>query len=143
MPATVKQPAPTMSRTAYKYKDDKKRWDAVFQSSKYASKGFHRDKIIIEPPASFDGSEGTYQVSFDNDNRVLVVKIAPNPVLSDPHMINSYYAKTYGIITADDSGRHQAFKASAKSISDNWYTFRYHLAWPVGRLGYDAMAGLH
>ena len=57
----------------------------------------------------------------DNDNRVLVVKITPNPVLSDPHAINSYYAKMYGIITADDSARHQAFKASAKSISDKWY----------------------
>ena len=78
---------------------------------------------------SFDGSEGTYQVGFDDDNRVLVVKIAPNPVLSDPHTINSYYAKAYGLVTADDSARHQAFKASAKSISDKWYTFRYHLAW--------------
>lgn len=65
----------------------------------------------------------------DNANRVLVVNITPNPVLSDPHAINSYYAKMYGIITADDSARHQAFKASAKSISDKWYTFRYRLDW--------------
>ena len=130
--ATIKQKAVPVAapRTgAYRYKDDEKKWDAVFQSSKYISKGFHRDEIVVEPPASFDGAEGTYQVGFDNDNRVLVVKIAPNPVLSDPHAINSYYANMYGVFTADDSARHQAFKASAKGISDKWYTFRYHLDW--------------
>ena len=114
----------------YKYQDNEIRWDAVFQSSKYIAKGFHRDEIIIEPPASFDGAEGTDQVGFENDNRVLVLKIAPNPVLSDPHAINSYYAKMYGVITADDSARHQAFKHSAKAIADKWYTFHYHLDWP-------------
>jgi hypothetical protein len=136
MPAaqTIKQqqqaPGQGVSRTHYKYKEDEIRWDAVFQSSRYISKGYNRDEIIIEPPASFDGAEGTYQVAFENDNRILVVKIAPNPVLSDPHAINSYYAKMYGIMTADDSARHQAFKVSAKAISDKWYTFRYHLDWP-------------
>ena len=134
MPIAMNKPQQSLSKpqqqTSYKYKDDEIRWDAVFQSSKYISKGYHRDEIIIEPPASFDGSEGSYQVAFENENRVLVVKIAPNPVLSDPHAINSYYAKLYGIMTADDSARHQAFKLSAKTISDRWYTFRYHLDWP-------------
>ena len=134
-----KQQQSVTSRTSgYKYKEDEKKWDAVFQSSRYISKGYHRDEIIIEPPASFDGAEGTYQVSFDNENKVLVVKIAPNPVLSDPHAINSYYAKIYGVMTADDSARHQAFKASARSVSDKWYTFRYQLAWP-GKPSIDSM----
>jgi len=132
MPSPTKQApaaAPRAAGGTYRYKDDEKRWDAVFQSSKYISKGFHREEIVVEPPASFDGSEGTYQVGFENDNRVLVVKIAPNPVLSNPHAINSYYANMYGVLTADDSARHQAFKASAKGISDKWYTFRYPLDW--------------
>lgn len=130
-PTTIKKEhqhiATSRASNSYKYKEDEKQWEAVYQSSKYISKGFHRDEIIIEPPASFDGTKGTYQVSFDNNNQVLVVKIAPNPVLNDPHAINSYYACMYGIMTADDSARHQAFKVSAKSISDKWYTFRYSL----------------
>lgn len=115
--------------TGYKYKSDEKKWDAVHQSSKFISKGYHREELIIEPPASFDGSEGTYQASFDNDNEVFVLKIAPNPVLNDPHAINSYYANEYGIVTADDSARNQAFHASAKHIADKWYTFRHKLDW--------------
>ena len=58
-----------------------------------------------------------------------MLKIAPNPVLNDPHAINSYYAKEYGIVTADDSARNQAFQASAKTIADKWYTFRHKLDW--------------
>ena len=133
MPIPAKQqqvPQQTRAAGAYKYKDDEKRWDAVHQSSKFISKGYIRDELIIEPPACFDGTEGTYQVGFDNDNQVLVVKIAPNPVFYDPHTINSYYANMYGVMTSDDSARNQAFKASARRIADKWYTFRYQLDWP-------------
>ena len=116
--------------SSYKYKEDEKKWDAIFQSSKFIANGYHREELIIEPPASFDGSEGTYQVSFDNNNSVLVLKIAPNSALSDPHDINSYYAQKYSIVTAVDSSRDQAFKASAKGVADRWYTYRHHLSWP-------------
>lgn len=118
------------SKTNYVYKEDEKKWEPFFQASKFDSKGYHREELIIDPPASFDGSEGTYQVKFDNDNKVFVLKIAPNPILSDAHSINSYKADQYGIITSDDSARHQAFTKSAKSIANKWYTFRYTLPWP-------------
>lgn len=121
--------AGTTTAATYQYKPDEVQWNAIYQSSKFVSKGYNREEIIIEPPASFDGSEGTYQAFFDNDNTVFVLKIAPNPVLNDPHAINSYYANEYGIVTADDSARDQAFKASAKSVTDKWYTFRHQLDW--------------
>ena len=110
-----------LPQSTYKYKDDEIRWDAVYQSSKYISKGFHCDEVIIDPPPNFDGADGTYQVSFENENHVIVLKTAPNPVLSDPHSINSFYAKYYGVMTADDS---------ATRVADKWYTFRYHLDCP-------------
>ena len=127
MPTVIK---PTIhSATAYKYKDDEKKWNPIFKSSKFISNGYHREELIVEPPASFDGSDGTYQVSFDNNNSVLVLKVAPNLALSDPHDINGYYRQKYGIITAADSARDQAFKASAKGLTDKWYTFRHQLEW--------------
>jgi hypothetical protein len=127
---------PTFS--PYKYKDDEKKWDPIFKSSKYVSNGYNREELIVEPPASFDGSDGTYQVSFENNNSVLVVKIAPNSALSDPHDVNGYYRQKYGIVTAADSARDQAFKASARGLSDKWYTFRHHLDWP-GKPSEDGM----
>ena len=117
------------SSTGYVYKSDEQQWEAVHQSSIFISKGYYCEELIIEPPASFDGTEGTYQASFDEDNSVFVLKIAPNPVLNDPHALNSYYKNEYGLITADDSAREQAFRASAKCIQDKWYTYRHKLQW--------------
>ena len=114
----------------HKYKEDEKKWDPISQSSKFISNGYRREELILEPPASFDGAEGTYQVIFENNNTTVVVKIAPNLALSDPHDINAYYSQKYGIVTAKDSARDQAFKESAKSITDKWYTYRHHLDWP-------------
>lgn len=122
-------PRTNISVGSYVYKEDEQKWDAVHQSSKSISKGYFREELIIEPPASFDGTEGTYQASFDEDNLVFVLKIAPNPVLNDPHALNSYYKNQYGLITADDSARDQAFRASAKCIRDKWYTYRHKLQW--------------
>ena len=112
-PPTLGLSGPTS--TVYKYKDDERKWQPIFHSSRFISAGFHREELIVEPPASFDGSEGTYQAGFDNDNMVFVLKVAPNPILTDPHDINSYYKEEYGLVTADDSARNQAFKAAAKN----------------------------
>ena len=127
---TVKSIAPKVVHSGlYRYKDDEVKWIPICQSSKFISNGYHREELIIEPPASFDGAEGTYQVSFDNNNTVLVVKIAPNTALSDPHDINGYYRQTYGMITSKDSARDQAFKEASKALADRWYTYRHHLDW--------------
>ena len=110
-------------------KPDEVQWNAICQSSKFVSKGCHRKEIIIEPPAGFDGSEGTHQAFFNNDNTVFVLKIAPNPVLNNPHAINLHCANECRIVTADDSARDQAFKASATSVADKWCAFRHQLDW--------------
>ena len=126
------QPPAAPSRSiaaAYVYRDDEREWNPIVHSSRFISAGYHREELVIEPPASFDGSEGSYQASFDADNAVFVLKVVPNPILTDPHDINSYYNQEYGIVTADDSARNQAFKAAAKDKMDRWFTYRHQLAW--------------
>ena len=139
MPTPTKQhqaaPSATLSinkqpSTTYAYKEDEKKWEPFFQSTKFDSKGYNREELIIDPPSSFDGSEGSYRVSFDNENKFLVVKLASPQGMGNAHSINSYKANMYGIVTSDDSERNKRFKKSAKAIRGKWYTFRHALDWP-------------
>ena len=118
------------TRPSYVYKEEEKKWDPFYQSSKFINYDYYHEELIIEPPACFDGTAGQYEASFDDDNKVFVLKIAPNQALGDPHAISSYYETEYGIKTAGDSARDQAFKESARVITDKWYTFRHRLEWP-------------
>ena len=115
--------------SGYKYKDDEIKWGPLFQSTVYDSKGYHREQLIIEPPACFSGQEGSYTADFDKDNKVFVLKWRPNTVVSNPYVINCYLRDQYGIITSDDSERHKLFKKSSKVIRNKWYTFRHDLKW--------------
>jgi len=129
---TTDQPIPAHSTTApceYKYKDSEQPWDPILQSSKFEYGGYYREQLIIVPPAGFDGSEGSFEVGFDEHNTFFYLKIAPHPVLTDPHHIDSLLAQEYKIITTPDSARHQAFCESSQRIADKWYTFRHKLDW--------------
>jgi hypothetical protein len=117
------------STTIYNYKDDEKKWDPFYQSYKFDAGGHHCLELIVEPPASFDGSDDKYQISLAEDNKILVVKFAPNLVLGDPLHVNGYKKHVHGLETVNDSSRNNAVEAQINRFAGKWYTFRYRLDW--------------
>jgi len=105
-------------------------WTPVYTAFKYPSQGYNRLEILLDPPGSFDGSEGSYEADFEDDGKIFVFKVAPNPVFSDPYSINTYLAQEYGVQTSVSCGRHQSFNKASKAFVDKWYCFRIRLDWP-------------
>jgi len=127
---TMMQTSTTNSTGGYAYKNDEFKWEPRFQSSKYVALGYYREELIIVPPASFDGSLGSWKATFEEDKTVFVLKLAPPPILGDMNAVNNYYAKCHGIRSSRHSYRYDAFSDSSASLGKKWYTFRYHLDWP-------------
>jgi len=124
---TDKKATAKSSKYHSKYKANESPWHPRTAHHVYPAKGYMRDTLLIEPPGSFTGEEGSYEASFDSDDQEFVFKIPPNPIFTDPHAIHAYQAAQYGRVFADDSSKEQAFKQSSKGKKDKWATFRHPL----------------
>jgi hypothetical protein len=71
------------------------------------------------------------QITLTEENTVLVVKFAPNMILSDPSYINGYKKNVHGFETGLESARNNAAEAQQDRFAGKWYTFRYKLDWPA------------
>ena len=125
--ASVVKATAKASKGLSKYKANESPWHPRASHHVYPAKGYMRDTLLIEPPGSFTGEEGSYEASFDSDDQEFVFKIPPNPIFTDPHAIHAYQAAHYGRVFADDSAKEQAFKQSSKGKKDKWATFRHQL----------------
>jgi hypothetical protein len=135
MPQVATPLKPTMSRlattTSYKYKQDEWKWQPRFQSTKFVDNGFYREELIIVPPISFKGREGSFKVSFEENDSVFVLKLEPPPGIGNPFAIRSYYSQVIGMNIPTGSSWRDAFEDSSELIGrDKWYTFRHKLDWP-------------
>eukprot|EP00536_Pseudo-nitzschia_multiseries_P000885 jgi/Psemu1/2026/gm1.2026_g len=98
-------------------------------SHTYHSSNYMCEHLIIVPPASFDGAEGSYQIKFDTKNTEFFLKFKQNPVLDEPHHIHAYQTAEHGRVFADDLLAVQTFKKSAAFGVGKWYTFRHKCSW--------------
>eukprot|EP00536_Pseudo-nitzschia_multiseries_P015880 jgi/Psemu1/44137/gm1.44137_g len=95
----------------------------------YPSSNFMRERLVIVPPASFDGAEGSYQIRFDTNNSEFILKFKPNLVMDEPHHIHAYQTEEHGCFFTDDSLTAQTYKKSAVLGAGKWYIFRHKCSW--------------
>ena len=67
--STAPKKAPPKASASLHYKADEMAWvpAKMVSSHIYPAKGFMREQILLEPPASFDGRDGSYVCGIDQD----------------------------------------------------------------------------
>jgi hypothetical protein len=86
----------------------------IFSCHRYKSRGYKRVQYIIDPPGSFDGSEGSYKVLVDD--QWLTLNQTIDDVITDQHHVHSYLSHKYGRTFGDDSSKVNNWKEATKAM---------------------------
>ena len=105
----------------------------------YPYKCFERCQVVIKTPAAFIGMKDTYKLFVENKD-TLVLKVAVDDVLFDPHHIHSYHTSKYGCIFGEDSFKTHQWKQSADNIKGKYSTFRLKLPFSCQKKFSDDLA---
>jgi hypothetical protein len=87
----------------------------IFSCHCFKSRGYKRMQYIIDPPGSFNGSEGSYKVLVD-DHEWLTLSQTIDEVITDQHHVHSYLSHKYGRTFGDNSSKVNNWKEAMKAV---------------------------
>lgn len=131
-PAKVVTPTkPSRSRDSSDivYKDDEVPFKPYVAHHYYKADDYYRKQTLIEPPASFDGTLGTYEAGIDKNGREFYFKVDQNPLFKEPKYIHGCQSQVHGRIFGKDSSKTQAFKDATKADEGKYRTYRERIDW--------------